>query len=244
MNQKRISRYISRFLASSLLALLPLGTFAQSQRLLPQAKDTTSLFRGVAVSADVIGLIQMAVGSYGQYEAAMRVNLKDKYFPVIELGLGKADAEDAATRLSYKTTAPYGRVGLDLNLMKNKHDINRLYGGLRYAYTSYKFDLFCPEITDPYWGHKTEFNYPDIEGNCHWLEFVGGVDAKIWGPIRLGWSVRFKRRLAHNDGQAGNAWYVPGFGKSGNTRLGGTFNVIFELGGAKQPKKKIEKNGE
>ena len=242
MIQKRISKYISRFLASSLLALLPLGAYAQTPRLLPEAKDTTALFRGVAVSADVVGLIQMAVSSYGQYEAAMRVNLKDKYFPVIELGLGKANAEDAATQLSYKTTAPYGRVGLDLNLMKNKHDINRLYGGLRYAYTSYKFDLLSPGITDPNWGGTAEFNAKDVEGNYHWLEFVAGVDAKIWGPIRLGWSVRYKRRLAHNDGFVGNAWYVPGYGKSGNTRLGGTFNVIFELGGAKQPKKKGEKN--
>lgn len=215
----------------------------QKIKLLPEAKDTTALFRGVSVSADVVGLIQMAVGSYGQYEAALRVNLKDKYFPVFELGLGKADAEDAATRLSYKTTAPYGRIGVDLNLMKNKHDINRLYGGLRYAYTSYKFDLFCPGVTDPNWGEKAEFKAPDVECNYHWLELVGGVDAKIWGPIRLGWTVRYKRRLAHDDGYVGNAWYVPGFGKSGNTRLGGTFNVIFELGGAKQPKKKDATNG-
>ena len=200
MNQKRISRYISRFLASSLLALLPLGALSQTPKLLPVAKDTTAFFRGLSVSGDVIGLIQMAVGSYGQYEAALRVNLKDKYFPIVELGLGKADAEDAATRLTYKTSAPYGRVGVDLNLMKNKHDINRLYGGLRYAYTSYKFDLSSPGITDPKWGGTAEFNAQDVECNYHWLEVVGGVDAKIWGPVRLGWSVRYKRRLAHDDG--------------------------------------------
>lgn len=210
---------------------------------MPQEKDTTALFRGLAVSGDVVGLIQMAVSSYGQYEAALRINLKDKYFPVFELGLGKADAEDAATRLSYKTTAPYGRVGLDLNLMKDKHDVNRLYGGLRYAFTKYEFDLFCPGVTDPNWGESAEFKAPDVECNYHWLELVAGVDAKIWGPIRLGWTVRYKRRLAHDDGYVGNAWYVPGYGKSGTTRLGGTFNVIFELGGAKQHKKKNAKNG-
>ena len=242
MNQRRISKYISRFLVSSLLVLSPLGASAQALKILPEIKDTTALFRGVAVSADMIGLLQMGLSSYGQYEAALRVNLKDKYFPIIELGLGKADAEDAATRLSYKTSAPYGRVGLDLNLMKNKHDINRLYGGFRYAYTSYKFDLFCPGVRDPNWGETAEFKAKDVECNYHWLELVGGVDAKIWGPIRLGWTVRYKRRLAHDDGYVGNTWYVPGYGKSGNTRLGGTFNVIFELGGAKQPKKKDAKN--
>jgi len=55
------------------------------------------------------------------------------------------------------------------------------------------------------------------------------VDAKIWGPVRLGWSARYKRRLLHDEGPLGNAWYVPGFGKTGGSRLGGTFNVIFEL---------------
>ena len=158
-------------------------------------EDSIPLFRNISVSFDLVGLAQMAFGDYGQYEGGLRVNLKDKYFPVVEVGLGKANAKDDATRLSYKTQAPYFRVGCDINVMKNKHDINRLYGGLRYG----------------------------------WVEFVFGVDAKIWGPIRLGWTARYKRRLFHNDGDVGNTWYVPGYGKEGNTRLGGTFNVTIEL---------------
>ena len=62
-----------------------------------------------------------------------------------------------------------------------------------------------------------------------WAEFVFGVDAKIWGPVRMGWSLRYKRRLFHDDGDYGNTWYVPGFGKQGGSRFGGTFNVSFEL---------------
>ena len=107
--------------------------------------------------------------------------------------------------------------------------MNRLYGGFRYAYTNYKFDVFSPGVTDPVWGESAEFKAQDVACHYHWLEFVFGVDAKLWGPIRLGWSARYKRRIAHDDGSIGNTWYVPGYGIEGNARLGGTFNVIFEL---------------
>jgi hypothetical protein len=36
--------------------------------------------------------------------------------PIIELGIGKANAEDITTKLTYKSTAPYGRIGMDWNL--------------------------------------------------------------------------------------------------------------------------------
>ena len=95
--------------------------------------DSIPWWRGVEVKADLIGAVQRAVSSYGQYEAGVRFNLKDKYFPVIEIGYGSADEDNVTTRTHYKTSAPYGKIGIDLNMMKNKHDIYRLYGGVRYA---------------------------------------------------------------------------------------------------------------
>lgn len=203
---------------------------AQSKRKkIEAAPDTTALFQGVAVSVDLLGPVQRAVSDYGQYEAALRINLKGKYFPVFELGLGSADGRDDATTLHYKTTAPYGRIGCDFNLLKNKHDIYRLYGGVRYAYTSYKFDLDGAPVTDPVWGGATPYEAYGEKCSFQWAEALIGVDAKIWGPIRLGWSLRYKRRLLHSEAGVGNSWYVPGFGKQGGSRFGGTFNIAFEL---------------
>ena len=45
----------------------------------------------------------------------------------------------------------------------------------------------------------------------------------------MGWSLRYNRRFFHDDCDYGNTWYVPGFGKQGGSRFGGTFNVSFEL---------------
>ena len=87
--------------------------------------DSTAFLKGFAVSADLIGPLMLGISDNGHFEAALRINLKDKYFPVVELGYGKADHSDDVTRITYKTSAPYGRIGLDLNLMKNKHDSYR-----------------------------------------------------------------------------------------------------------------------
>lgn len=230
MQRRLISSSISALAISVLLILLSLPAQAQSKRKkIVEEPDTIPLFRGMAVSVDVFGAGQLWLSDYGQYEAALRINLKDKYFPIVELGLGKADATDEGTNLHYKTSAPYGRIGLDWNLMKNKHDIYRLYGGFRYGFTFYKYDLEGPDLEDPVWGGTTPYGAKDVSCNFHWLEGVFGVDAKIWGPIRMGWSVRYRRRIAHNDGDIGNTYYVPGFGKQGGSRFGGTFNITYEF---------------
>ncbi|MGM9700824.1 MAG: DUF6048 family protein [Prevotella sp.] len=226
---KPICSFTSRLLAISLLLIATLPATAQQKKKMVAEPDTIPLFRGVAVSADLAGIAQLALSDYGQYEAALRVNLRDKYFPVIELGMGKADANDVATNLTYKSSAPYGRIGVDFNVMKNKHDINRVYVGGRYAFSSFDFDVSSPGITDPVWGDVVEYNHEGNKATWHWMEFVAGIDAKIWKMVRLGWSVRYKRRLSNKDPEIGKPWYVPGYGKEGGSRIGASFNLIFEL---------------
>lgn len=191
--------------------------------------DSVPLFNGIAVSVDLVGPMQMVFGDYGQYEAALRINLKDRYFPIVELGIGKADHNDDATDITYNTSAPYAKIGVDFNLLKNKHDIYRLFAGARYAFTSFKYDLSHPGMTDPVWGGMAPYEGYGIKCSYQWLEIVIGVDAKMWGPVHLGWSVRYRSRLSHNDGTMGNTWYVPGFGKAGSSSLGGTFNIAIDI---------------
>ena len=83
----------------------------------------------MAVGVDLIGPVQLMVSDYGQFEASLRINLKDKYYPVFELGYGKADASDEANPNHLQDQRPYFRLGVDWNLLKNKHDDYRLFGG-------------------------------------------------------------------------------------------------------------------
>ena len=69
-----ISTFTSR-LAISLLLLLSVAGTARAQKLFTLQEDSIPLFRGFQVSFDVVGAAQLALSSYGQYEAALRLSL-------------------------------------------------------------------------------------------------------------------------------------------------------------------------
>ncbi len=224
-----ISTYISRS-AVSLMLLLLASLPADAQKLFRLEKDSIPLMCGFQVSFDLVGAAQLMLSDYGQYEAALRLNLHDQWFPIFELGYGKANhEEDLVTALGYKTEAPYFRVGVDFNLLKKKHQKNRLFAGFRYAYTSYKMDVWRKGFEDPVWHWPTRYDIRDEACYQHWAELVFGLDAQIYGPLHLGWSVRYRQRLAHDEGNVGNSWYVPGFGTQDNSNIGATFNVIIDI---------------
>lgn len=224
-----ISISLSRLVLSLLLLLA--GTLsAGAQGFLAFQKDTIPFFRGFAVSFDLVGAAQMMLSDHGQYEAALRLNLHDQYFPIVELGYGYANHEDdVVTRISYKTSAPYFRVGCDVNVMKKKHTGNRVYIGARYGHTSYDVDVSCHPFPDPAWRYTTFYDVKGESFSQHWAEFLFGIDAKVFGPLHLGWSGRYRLRLSHNDGDIGKSWYVPGYGMYDSTSLGATFNVIIDI---------------
>ena len=226
-------QYISvsfRRIAISLLLLITATGASAQWKFFSLQKDSIPTFRGFAVSFDLVGFAMMQLSDRGEYEGAFRVNIHDEWFPIVEIGYGKANHEqDDVTGIAYRTQAPYFRIGIDKNLLKDKHGPYRLYGGLRYGFTSYKVDIDHKIFSDPVWKWDTSFGVEDQSCSYHWLEAVLGVDAKIFGPLHLGWSVRYKRRIAHNEGVIGRTWYVPGFGLDDDTRLGGTFNVIIDI---------------
>lgn len=227
--RQNISTYISRIVVSIVVLMTGSSAYAQNNKITNPA-DTMPLLKGMQISVDIAGPIIMQLSDYGEYEAALRLNLKNKYFPIFELGYGMAEhLNDEVTGISYETSAPYFRIGCDLNLLKNKNSENHFYGGIRYAFTTYKVDMSRNDMQDPVWGNMASFNIEGESCNQHWIEVVFGIDSKIWGPLHLGWNVRYKRRIAHKDSSAGNTWYIPGFGKYGDTRLGANFNVTIDI---------------
>ena len=108
-----------RRLAISLLLLSSLSAAQAQGRLFTTQKDSIRLFQGFAVSFDLVGADMLAFSDYGQYEGALRVNLSDEWFPIVEIGYGKAERNDEVTHMYYRTAAPYFRVGVDRNLLKS-----------------------------------------------------------------------------------------------------------------------------
>ena len=187
------------------------------------------LFAGISVSGDLAGAVMAAASPYGQLEAACRINLKGRFFPILEIGWGVSDHTEETTELHYKTRAPYFRIGCDYNFANDRRSGNRVFGGLRYAFSSFDFDVDGPPVVDPVWGTHTPFVYEGMHAAARWAEIVFGLEAKIWKIFHLGWSVRYRLRLHEKQSAVGGAWYVPGYGRNDTHALGGTFNIIFDI---------------
>ncbi len=181
-----------------------------------------SCVNGFAVYADLVGAIQMFSSDHGQWEVGARINLKDKYFPAFEVGLGEADETDDYKDGYWCTVAraPYYRIGCDYNILRDKHDDYKLFLGLRYAFTSFNYNM---TVLDD--DAEAYVEYDDLHAAYQWLELVFGVDAKIWGPLHLGWDVRYRRALHSSHDSVGEPWYIPGFG---NQKKAG-FNLLFNF---------------
>lgn len=230
-----ILTYASRLVSRTLCWLCLVGCLttalpSHAQGFLKIERDSVPMFQGFSVSADLAGAAMMLLSDYGQYEGALRLNLHNQYFPVVEVGYGKANHEnDEVTGLNYRTGAPYFRVGCDFNIMKNKHLGHRILVGLRYGFTSYKVDIDRETFADPIWQWDTNYGVKDERCSQHWAEVTFALDAKVAGPLHLGWSVRYRQRLSHNDGVMGKTWYVPGYGTQNGTKMAVAFNASIDI---------------
>lgn len=195
-------------------------------------------FQGFTLSADIFGPVMYAFSDYGNAEGALRLNLKNTYFPVFEIGYAKCETTDDNTDITYKTAAPYFRIGIDYNVLKDKWQDNRLYVGLRYGFSSFTYDMSGPDMTDPIWHGTAPFRYEGMKSTSHWAEIVFGVQVKIWSKFHMGWSVRYKKPLKIGQEIYAQPYYVPGYGTTvSESCWGGTYNLIFDLNWGKKKTK-------
>lgn len=185
---------------------------------------------GVSVSADIVGFVMKSMGAdWANMEISAKLNLKEKYFPVVEIGYGTADTEGAESGNTFNTSAPYFRAGIDYNFSKKWWNGNRIYAGIRYGFTSFNYDIASPDFADPVWDIDVLFDYNDLQGKMHWGELVFGMETRIWSFVYLGWNVRYKLRFSAKKADVGKPWFAPGFGKYDSKSFGGTFNIIFDI---------------
>lgn len=201
------------------------------------------LYNGLTVSVDLWGIGSKVLGGdFMSSEVAVDVNLKNRFFPIVEVGYGGTDAwNDNGTH--YKSSAPYFRIGLNYNALYKKKFDNFLFVGLRYAMSSFKYDIEALAVNDPVWGGSIgnpnqvdgvwggslPYNHKGMKGSMQWFEFCVGIRAHIWNRFYMGWGLRFKFRASSSTGAYGDPWYVPGYGKYGANTLGVTYTITYKL---------------
>ena len=194
-------------------------------------------FQGFTLSFDILGAGMRAMSSSGSLEAALRLNLKNTYFPIAELGVANCDKTDDNTSIRYNTSAPYFRIGFDYNILKNKRQDNRLFAGLRYGISSFNYDVHGPAQIDPIWGGEHDFKLNGVTCTSQWLEICFGCQVKVWSSFHMGWSIRHKRELKSSNDGSSHPYYIPGYGTTTTSSCwGGTYNLIFDLNWGKKKK--------
>lgn len=201
------------------------------------------LYNGVSVGVELWGLANsMLGGDFLSSEISADVNLRNRFFPTLELGYGTTDTW-SDKGIHYESSAPYFRFGIDYNALYNKQHGNMLLVGLRYGATSFKYDVEAlglkdpiyggmvgnPNLEDGIWGGSLPYNYKGMKGSMQWAEFCVGIRAHIWQALYMGWSLRFKFKLSATTDEHGDPWYVPGFGKYGSNTMGITYTITYKL---------------
>ena len=216
----------------------------QEEKELSEA-DTIPFYNGTYIGVDLYGVgSKLLGGDFLSSEISVGVNLKNLFIPTVEFGMGTTDTW-SETGIHYKSKlAPYFRIGVDYNTMsKKKEKKSFLYVGLRYAFTSFKYDVLTmpvgddiwgdcignPSLEDDVWGGTLPYSYQGMKGSMQWFEFVLGVNVQIYKNFSMGWSVRMKYKTTASMDEHGSIWYVPGYGKYKSNSMGITYSLIYKL---------------
>ncbi len=166
---------------------------------------------------------------YGIGGVDVRLNMHNRYIPTLEVGLGQASHTADEYGYTYRSPlAPYAKVGIDYNFLFNSDPAYQLYGGLRYGFSPFKYEV--TGATDPgtYWGDKTTFEIPSQSASAGWLEVVLGLRVRLWGNISAGWALRYHSILHQSHPVGGDPWYIPGYGTT-SSPLSGSITISYTI---------------
>lgn len=208
-----------------------------------KSKMLQPLFHAAAVGVDVWDPLMRLFGqSYGIVEFYGELNLHNRYIPVVEFGLGKADYTPDDNNYTYKVSVtPYFRVGFNYNFSYKSNPDYMAFAGIRFGWSRFSYEVNDVSLNSDYWGESALFNLPKQTSSVTYLNLLFGIRVKIYGPISMGWNIRYKAKLHESKAQYGEPWYIPGYG-SRNGAFTGSFSVVYTipLGGKRTPDGAVE----
>lgn len=188
------------------------------------------LFYAAAVGVDVWDPVMRLFGQhYGLVEFSGELNLHNRYIPVVEVGLGQSSYTPEDNNYTYKVPiTPYVRVGCNYNFIYNSNPDYMAFAGLRFGWSHFSYEVNDVRLSSDYWGESTTFNLPRQTSNVTYMQVLFGIRVKVFGPVSMGWCIRYKAKLHESEAAYGRPWYIPGYG-SRNGAVTGSFSVTYTL---------------
>jgi len=194
--------------------LFNVGVFAQDEE--EEFQERTPLFQGVMIEFDIFSAAMSAINreTYS-FEAAMRINLRERYFPVVEVGFAGAN-KISIHDYGFRTSGFFTRIGLDYNMLQpntaNTAIRRYFFVGGRYGFSPFSYDITNVAIDNDFWGNSVVRNFYDETTVKHWFEAVAGLRVEVLNNIYMGWSARLTVQLNRNRIGEISPWFIPGIG--------------------------------
>ena len=190
----------------------------------------TVVYQGMSVKLDIgtpILEIARSAGRIQSYEAAVNVRLAQRFYPTMELGY--AMAERGTNGGFHKGQGAFGRLGMDLAVVKKGVPENNMLVGLRLGGAYQDYDLTNVRIYSDYWGEQRINFYDQHRFDC-WGEFVAGCQVQVYKGFQMGWYLRMKLLFTRKaEGVGVLPYYVPGFGFRKDFQWGFNYYLAYKF---------------
>lgn len=186
------------------------------------------LYQGVQIGLDFISPARSLFSdSYGASVKA-DVNLRNAYFPTIEVGYAKLD-KTSEGGIHFTSNGQYLKLGVNKSLSYNGAKAeNMFFAGAHYGFTAFSYDLDNLTYTQNYWGNDLT-SLHNQKANAGWIELIAGVRVQLLGPLSLGWTFQYKSTLHVSNGANSIPAYIPGYGENVKPNTGIAFHIYYKL---------------
>lgn len=188
------------------------------------------LIMDVTVGVDIWNPVMRIFGqTHGLTSFVADLNLHNRYFPTVEVGLGSASNEPSDKNFHY--TSPlsvFFKLGANYNFIYNNNPDYKFFAGIKYGFSPFKWGLSSATPAPGYWGDVPPFSIPNQSATAGWIEFGIGLRVKLWKNLSAGWSIKYNFLLHESKNIHGQPWYIPGYGTRGMA-LNGSFTLSYTL---------------
>lgn len=195
-----------------------------------QVKTDSTIYQGISVKVDIgtpIFELARSAAKIQDYEAAINVRLAKRFYPTIEGGYAMANC--VLNDKYHRGAGGFGRVGMDMAVIKKGESENNLLVGLRCggAYQNYDITTLVINAAD------AQVLQPNLYAQHHfdcWGEIVAGCQVQVWKGFQMGWYVRMKLMFTRKAKHGGILpEYVPGFGYRKDFNWGFSYYLAYKF---------------
>lgn len=179
----------------------------------------------ILLAADVIGLGKTLFTDETKLEFHSRIDFHHFYLAG-EFGIEKINP--SGSDFDYSSEGTFFRLGPQINLMPHNKHRSSIFFGIMYGRSSFE-DRITYAQPDTGWGDQN-LGYANERLTARWFEANMGINVKVFGPLYLGYTVRFKFAKTLSGHEELLPFEIPGYGEaSKGSRFGFNYYLIYKF---------------